>query len=194
MRAHHLKAYPWCKAANLAEATLRGFLACRTRTLNDETYVQLAEAAAEITGRNVSASELRGELPKVVEIALRHYVGARDEVHLIDEDEAIDYVEAPPGYAKASAAMVRGESMRPTFEPGDILFFRRKEDPAALKELPARPVIAQVRDGPLYVKQLLPGTRRGRFHLLSINPSTAPIQNQVVDSIARVGWVKSSDR
>jgi len=189
-KVHSLKVFPWTKAAGLSEATLRGFLAARTRTLSDETYVQLAEAASEILGRTISAGELRGEMPRAVEVPLRHYVGAGDEVHIIDTEDAIDYVEAPPGYAKGSAAVVRGESMRPTFDDGDMLFFRKREDPPAFKDMPLRPVIVEVLDGALYVKKMLPGTKRGRFHLLSVNPLTPVLQDQAVESIARIGWIK----
>ena len=190
IKTHSLKVLPWCTAAGLNEASLRGFLAKRTRSLSDETYVLLADAAAELLGRAVTAAELRGELPRTVEVPLRHYVGAGDEVHIIDGDEAIDYVEAPPGYAKGAAAIVRGESMRPTYDPGDLLFFRRREDPPAFKELPPRPVIVQIKDGRLLVKKLLPGTKRGRYHLLSVNPLTPVLQDQAVESIARIGWIK----
>lgn len=190
IKAHSLKVLPWCTAAGLNEASLRGFLAKRTRSLSDETYVLLADAASEMLARSVTAAELRGELPRTVEVPLRHYVGAGDEVHIIDGDEAIDYVEAPPGYAKGSAAIVRGESMRPTYDPGDLLFFRRRESPPSFKDLPPRPVIVQVKDGRLLVKKLLPGTKRGRYHLLSVNPLTPVQQDQVVESIARIGWIK----
>ena len=189
-KIHSLKVFPWTKAAGLSEATLRGFLAGRTRTLSDETYVQLAEAAAERLGRDVSAGELRGEIPRTLSVPVRHFVGAGDEVHIIDGDEPIDYTDGPPGYAMGAAVIVRGESMRPTFDPGDMLFFRIREDPPAFKDLPARAVIVQVKDGPLYVKKLLPGTKRGRYHLLSVNPQMPLLQDQPVESIARIEWIK----
>ena len=113
-----------------------------------------------------------------------------DEVHIIDGDEPLDYTDGPPGYAMGAAVIVRGESMRPTFDPGDMLFFRIREDPPAFKDLPARAVIVQVKDGPLYVKKLLPGTKRGRYHLLSVNPQMPLLQDQPVESIARIEWIK----
>lgn len=189
-RDNHLKISPWSEAAGLAEATVRGFLAGRTRTLSDETYVQLAEAAAEKLGRVVAAGELRGELPRAVLVPMQHYVGAGDEVHIIESDGPIDYVEAPPGYAMGSAAKIKGESMQPTFDPGDIIFFKEREEPPQGKKMPTRPVIVEVRDGPLLVKFLLPGTKRGRYHLLSQNPRNPVIQDQTVESIARIGWIR----
>lgn len=183
-----LKVFPWTQEAGLSEATVRGFLADRSRTLSDETYELLAEAASRLLGRTVSASLLRGIPPAPVEIELAHYAGAGDEVHLFDGDGGLDWVPAPPGFEKGAAVVVRGDSMRPLFDDGDMLFYRKREAPP--KEPTKRAVIVQVTNGPLYVKKLLPGSRRGRFHLLSINPLTAPLTDQHVESIARIGWVK----
>lgn len=131
-----------------------------------------------------------------LETPVRHYVGAGDEVHLFDgesDSEAVDYTPAPPGFEreKGAAVTVRGDSMRPYYEPGDMLFFRFRYDfPSSPKDLPQRPVIVQVKDGPLYVKKMLPGTRKGRFHLLSVNPLTPILQDQAVESFAYIEWVK----
>ncbi len=54
-------------------------------------------------------------------------------------------------------------------------------------------VFVQVKNGPLYVKKLLPGSKRGRYHLLSVNPLTPVLQDQPIDSIARIGWIKPSE-
>lgn len=133
------------------------------------------------------------DLPQV---PVRHYVGAGDEVHPFDDggdDDAIDWEDAPPGFNRrtGSAVIVKGESMRPIFDPGDMLFFKeRRNPPTAAKDLPSRPVIVQTASGTLYVKKLLPGTKRGRFHLLSINPLVPPLQDQPVESFAYIEWVK----
>ncbi|WP_020697441.1 S24 family peptidase [Reyranella massiliensis] len=124
---------------------------------------------------------------------IRHYVGAGDEIHIINEDGPIDETDAPPGYGweTGGAAVVRGDSMRPYFDPGDILFFRhRRSPPASAKALPVRPVIVYTSSGALYVKKLLPGTKKGRFHLLSLNPLTPALQDQPVESFAYIEWVK----
>lgn len=127
---------------------------------------------------------------------IAHYVGAGDEVHLFDDagtDTVIDYTPSPPGFERAegAAVIVRGESMRPIYDPGDLLFFRRRLDPPrSPRDLPVRPVIVEVKGGRLFVKKLLPGTQKGRFHLLSINPLTPPLQDQPVESIAYIEWVK----
>jgi hypothetical protein len=149
--------------------------------------------------RGAGPGGVRPVLPDIVPddghratVPIRHYVGAGDMVHLIDDDSPLGDTAAPPGYEKGSAVVVRGESMMPIFQPGDVLFFRLREDPPK-KELPLRAVIVQLTDGPLYLKKLLPGTKRGLFHLISVNPTTQPILDANVESIARVGWVKPAD-
>lgn len=154
-----------------------------------ELAAVLGVSAPELLGRPVSLRPAQ-EVPQT---PIKHYVGAGDEVHLFDGDDAFDETPAPPGFEgdKGAAAIVRGESMRPIYDPGDMLFFRfRFDPPATAKDMPSRPVIVQVKDGPLYVKKLLPGTRKGRFHLLSINPLTAVLQDQLVESFAYIEWVK----
>lgn len=192
MDSNELAPKAWCRAAGLSEGALWPFLVGkRTNALGDDTYEALAEAATDIVGRKVRAGELRGEPPRDAKIPLQHYVGAGDEVHIFDGDLAIDYVEAPPGFSTAAAAIVRGDSMRPTFDHGDVLFFRIIEKPP--KDPPMRPVIVKVKDGPLLVKKLLPGSKRGRYHLLSINPLTPALTDQPIESIARIGWIKPAE-
>lgn len=151
----------------------------------------LGLSSAELLGKPV-ALRPRSEVPQT---AIRHRVGAGDEVHLFEgesDSEALDYTDAPPGFEreKGSAVQVTGDSMRPIYEEGDLLFFRFRFDPPSLKDLPERPVIVQIKDGPLFVKKLLPGTRKGRYHLLSINPLTRAMQDQDVESFAYIEWVK----
>jgi hypothetical protein len=125
-------------------------------------------------------------------VPVQHFVGAGDEVHLFDDDARVDTTSAPPGYENGSAVIVRGDSMRPTFQPGDLLFFRQREEPPK-KDTPLRAVIVQVTDGPLLLKKILPGTKRGLFHLISVNPTTPEMLDRHVDSIARIGWIKPSE-
>lgn len=151
-------------------------------------WAWLLEGGPLPDGKKTAAEDDHREVP------IAHYVGAGDQVILLDgHDSPIDYTPAPPGYErdKGAAVQVRGESMRPLYEPGDLLFFRARLDPPAFaKDVPNRPVIVQVKDGPLYVKRMLPGTRRGRFHLISVNPLTPILQDQPVESFALIEWVK----
>lgn len=191
MDARRLKVFPWCKAAGISEGTLRNFLNGDSDSLSDRSYELLA-AAADTTVANLrgeasapAAASRRKETPQV---ELRHYVGAGDVIHIIDGDGGIDWVDAPPGFEKGAAGQVRGDSMLPMFDDGDVIYWRRIEPPP--KDPPKRAVIVKVKDGPLYLKKLLPGTKRGRYHLVSINPVTRTLLDQPIEGIARIGWVR----
>lgn len=159
--------------------------------MSDRTYARLAAGATKLLERNVDASALRGDSPPPVQIPVHHYVGAGDEVYVIDGNDHIDYTEAPPGYEQGGAAIVRGDSGRPMFESGDVLFWRDQEPPP--KEATRRPVIVHLTDGRLFVKKLLPAPGKRIFHLLSINPTTPVLTDQEVECIARIGWVKPAE-
>ena len=73
-------------------------------------------------------------------------------------------------------------------EHGDLLFHRFMDpDP---RELVGKLVVAKLKDGRRFVKVLLAGTRRGRFTLASLNPSFAPMEDQAIEAVARIVWVK----
>jgi len=186
-----LKVQTWTKASGLSEAGVRAFLAARADSMSDRTYAKLAAGASKLLERRVDASALRGDSPPPIQIPVHHYVGAGDEVYIVDGDDNIDYTEAPPGYEQGGAAIVRGDSGRPMFESGDVLFWREQENPP--KEATRRPVIVYLTDGRLFVKKLLPAPGRNIYHLLSINPTTAVLTDQEVECIARIGWVKPAD-
>lgn len=220
LKVHNLSGRGISRAAGMSPSAASQFIQGNARSPKADTMRNFAKGATELLGRPVSTFELVGDKMRAEmfadfgghlpagpppkprptrddqpETPIRHYVGAGDEVHLFDGDggDAIDHTPAPPGFHRneGAAVIVRGESMRPIYDPGDMLFFRHRRDPPATpKELPIRAVIVQVKTGPLYVKKLLPGTKKGRFHLLSINPLTPIMQDQVVESFAYIEWVK----
>lgn len=189
---NRLKVQTWTKAAGMSESVVRHFLEGRSESMSDRTYARLAAGATKLLERAIDPSALRGDPPPAAEVPIHHYVGAGDQVFPIDgNDDAIDYTEAPPGYQDGGAAIVRGESMRPLFEPGDIVFWRRLERPPT--EATKRAVIVQVKDGPLLLKKVLPGTKKGFYYLLSLNPTTPVMNDQPVEAIARIGWVRPAE-
>ena len=182
-----LKKAPWEKASGLSEGTVRGFLN-RANTMTDDTYEKLAAGAAEILGRDVKAAELRGEAPSDAKVPVRSYVGAGGEVIAIEDQEPIDWVPAPPGMENAEATEVRGNSMRPLYHDGDLLFHIRRID-IDLGEYEGEVVVTQVKDGGRLVKILKPGSRRNRFTLESVNQAFDPIHDQQLDWIGPIEWV-----
>lgn len=119
---------------------------------------------------------------------VEHYIGAGDEIHLFPGGNSpIDDLEAPPGFEKGAAGIVRGDSM-PPFDDGDVIVWREKES-APVKNMPKRAVVVELADGRFFFKKLLPA-EKGRYHLVSTNPTTPAVLNQKIETIARVGWVK----
>lgn len=184
-----LKVQTWTTASGMSESVVRHFIDGDSESMGDRTYAKLAAGATKLLGRTITAAMLRGELPPAVEIEIRHMIGAGDEIHVIEGDGGFEYTEAPPGFEQAGAGIVRGDSMRPTYETGDVLFWRHIGPPPS-GDPPKRAVIVQVKNGPLFVKKLLQGTKKGRFHLISVNPITPILPDQPVDSIAHIEWVK----
>lgn len=131
----------------------------------------------------------KSERPKGASIEITHSVGAGDQVFPVPGDSPLGYITAPPGYENGGAVAIRGDSGRPLFDDTDLLFFKTWEPPPSPRKLPRRPVIIELEDGRSFLKVLMPGTRKGAYHLLSINQAVAPIYDVVVTAIARIGWV-----
>lgn len=182
INAHHLVRSTWAREAGVSETSLRWFLSGKTRSLNEETYRKLA------ANRKVPIGVLRGEESGIPEVPVRSYVGAGAEVVPFDEDDPIDIVEAPPGMEESEAMVVRGDSGRPMFADGDVLF------PAPPSTEIARHigsvVVLQLRDGRRTLKRLLRGSKKDRWRLISVNPDVPPLEDQIVSWVAPIPWVK----
>ncbi len=192
LEAHGLEPKALCRAAGLSESALWPFLNNKTHALRDDTYEALAEGAAKMLHKPIEAALLRGQAPSGAEVPVAGKVGAGAEIIPFDHDDlALDYVTAPPGFELGRAYIVSGDSMWPVYEERDLLFVKEREEPA--RRPTKRPVIVKLREGAIFVKKLLPGTKRGRFHLLSVNPSAKTLDDQSVEWIERIGWILPAD-
>lgn len=126
------------------------------------------------------------------EIPVRSTVGAGDIVHPLDDDGPIDYTPAPPDMEGAEATLVRGKSMEPLYHDGDLLFHRRIT--VDLSRLRGEIVVAQVMNGPRYVKVLQPGRKKGTFNLASINKASRLLTDRTLEWAAPIVWVKKRQR
>lgn len=116
-------------------------------------------------------------------LAVLSYVGAKAEV--FPSDDAIDEIDPPPECPpEAFAVIVRGDSMWPIFEDGDILVCVAAEPNALL----GRRAIVDLEDGRRLVKQLQPGSSPATYNLVSHNAE--PILNATVVRTARIIWHK----
>lgn len=153
--------------------------------------------AAELYARRfgVSLSWLltgRGEPKGNAQCAIVGFVGAGATViapPASESSEAIDQTDAPPGLTTdAAAVVVRGDSMWPTCEDGDLLFYdERTTDPMRLIN---KLCICWAADGRVLIKRLRRGSALGLFTLDSANVNMPPIQDIRLDFAAPVLWIK----
>lgn len=189
MTRKQLRAFPWATAAKVNEATVRNFLAGRTDSLNDSTYAKLARAA------DVSVAELIGEEIPPTELPLWGYAGAGEIVHPFDGDEPVplETVEAPPGLKNGAAVIVRGDSMLPRMQDGDVIFFELREMPPERllnEECVVRLAAGRDSPGPILVKKLTRGTKKNRYHLVSVNPAVPVMEDRAVAWAAAIMWIR----
>lgn len=131
---------------------------------------------------------VRHDRPAGGTIEITHVVGAGDHVYPVPGDSPLGYIPAPPGYEAGGAVAIRGDSMAPLYCDKDLLFYRGWEMPPSHRRISDRPVLIELADGRSLLKRLLPGSKAGRFHLASLNPSTPIILDVTVRTIARIGW------
>jgi hypothetical protein len=190
LKGAELHILPLAKTAGLGEATVRGFLAGRTRTLSDETYERLADAASRMLRRRVLAGELRGEKPAGRPVTVGHCIKPGDHIVALDDGDPALVIIAPPGCEEGHAAVVQGDHESPAYENGDVVFWSTEEE----KPSPSRRlVVARLKTGERLLKKILPGTMAGLFHLISVNPATPPLVDQEVEAISRVVWHKPAE-
>lgn len=184
MKERGLSVLGWAKRAGISEGGLRDFLSGRNATLTDRTYAALAQAV------DTTVDVLRGDSLPPAEIPLWGHAGAGDAVHPFDGEERtpLEMVEAPPGLRDGGALIVKGDSMLPRWADGDVLFFETAQRPPS--EMLNRICVLRVKNGPYLVKRLTPGTRRGRYHLVSVNPAMPVLKDQAVEWAAAIAWTR----
>lgn len=193
LTVHKLSQRALCKAAGLSPSAINNFMLGHAESPKADTYDKMAAGATKLLGHPVSVAELRGLKVQAIEIPVRSFVGAGDEVVIIPEDEApVGWVSPPPGLEDGEATQVRGRSMMPLFHEGDVLYHRRLvHDPSTFR---GEVVVAQVRNGKRYVKLLERGSRKGRYHLVSINPAFPTHEDQQLDWVGPIEWVQKRKR
>lgn len=118
-------------------------------------------------------------------VPLMGYVGAGQAVFPIN-DGGQDLIE---GHADAPnstvAAVVRGDSMLPTFQDGWIIYWSRHLPPS---DMINKLCVAQLSDGRILIKTLRRGSAAGFWTLVSLNASD--IEDVAVDWAAPIDWIK----
>jgi DNA-binding XRE family transcriptional regulator len=109
------------------------------------------------------------------------YIGAGAEVFPVDDypqGGGMEMVEPPPGVPNCVAARIRGDSQWP-LRDGWTVFWHREQEGIA-EDCIGKLCVVQVHEGPLLLKELMRGSRPGKWTLQSWN---APVRQDV-----RVDW------
>lgn len=167
--------------AGLSESAVRDVLG-RTDDPRIGTLHAIAEAL-QIPFADVTGSE---------RVPLLGEIGAGGSVAYFNEEvDAEEWVPRPPlAPGPLMALVVRGDSMLPKYEPGDIIYVRRDHD-GVLPAYLGRYCAVHLADNGTYLKILAPGTQAGRYTLRSLN--AADMENVEVVWAAPVAFVKPRD-
>jgi len=133
--------------------------------------------------------------PVAAEVPIFGYAGAREAVDVLEDGQhtAIDRLQLPSVADGHAAIIVRGESMRPVYNPGDILLFRSPSvRPWPLEQVLGRDCVVVTEQGRAYVKRTRQGREAGVVDLISYNPAVEPIYDVRLRWAAPVEWVRRS--
>jgi SOS-response transcriptional repressor LexA len=117
------------------------------------------------------------------------YVGAGAEVLPIDDHEkgaGLDEIDPPfDGLSSSTVAVrVKGNSMAPAFDEGDVLLYDR-QDNGDLLHLIGKKCIVALKDKRIFVKELK-RTPAGEIYLYSINAESEPLFGVEIEWAAKV--------
>ncbi|WP_072379979.1 LexA family transcriptional regulator [Novosphingobium sp. NDB2Meth1] len=167
-------------AAGLSQTAVRDVLD-RTENPGIGTLHRIAEAL-QVPFEQISGTD---------GVPLVGHIGAGGSVAYFRDDEEFEMVPRPPlAPGPLVALVVRGESMLPKYEAGDIVFIRRDHD-GVLPQYIGRYCAVHLADNGTYLKQLAPGSEPGKYTLRSLN--AADMENVEVVWASPVLYVKPRD-
>lgn len=107
----------------------------------------------------------RGQ-PKVAEaLQITQHIGAGAQIIPFPDQGTLDEVDLPGNLAGCDAAVIRGDSM-PPFQPGWVLAWRQRTD-GVMREDIGKLCVVDVKKGPMLVKVLREGSKKGLWTLES---------------------------
>lgn len=129
--------------------------------------------------------------PSTIVVPIVGYVSAGSEIHCFPIDDhakgsGIEEIPAPPGMLNGIAVIVRGDSMAPKYDDGEVLFVEKTVYDIA--SLIGEHCYIQLPDGRCYVKKLQYGSRPGLYTLISYN--APPIIDVPVERAYPIAYTK----
>lgn len=157
-----------------------GRLEAGKRKLTVDWMTSLAQALG--VGMTELLAPDRGTVPMV------GLVGAGEVIFSVDDHmkgAGLEEVERPHGASRSTVAVrVRGESMRPAYRDGDLLYYDRQSN-GDLDHLVGHDCIVKLTDGRTLVKELRKSN--GRYWLHGHNSD--PLLDVEIEWAAKVKWV-----
>jgi DNA-binding XRE family transcriptional regulator/phage repressor protein C with HTH and peptisase S24 domain len=128
-----------------------------------------------------------GQAPRAVTVV--GHVGSDGQVSLDDNKAAgAPTIEVPASEAlSAVAIVVRGDSLYPVYQDGDVIFYALEASNDEQAFL-GRECVVKLARGPTLLKRVMRGSERGSYLLLSHNGS--PVDNARLDWASPVRWIK----
>lgn len=117
------------------------------------------------------------------------YIGAGGSVIFEDLGNDETVLRPPNVSMKLVALVVRGDSMLPKYNDGDIIYIGRDHD-GVLPDYIGRDCAVRLTTGETYIKQLMKGSEEGRFTLISLN--APPMENVEVQWATPVAFIMPS--
>lgn len=148
----------------------------------DESLVEPLEAAEQSTPLNGGTKSLFTVVP------IAGYVGAGASVYPVEGDTAGHggYIKAPRGFGAMEALIVRGDSMAPAYENGDVIYFNGQPAELPIRET-GKAYVVRLVDGRMLLKLVTP-SGNGRYLLTSWN--APPIQDAEIESAFKVRYIR----
>ncbi|MFG1370722.1 S24 family peptidase [Xanthobacter oligotrophicus] len=129
-----------------------------------------------------------GDQPESFAVRLLGWVGAAESWHPLDSED--EYVEISLYDEDAIALEVRGMSMAPVYNPGDVIVCSRKYGHDISRAI-GKDCVVQTTDGELLVKKLLRDSSSSKlFRLRSYNTSIEDREHVALEWAAPVSLVK----
>ncbi len=172
------------------------------------TQAQLAEQAGckqadvfRIESGEVSHSKYLAPLLKVLQLSdeiramipVVGYVGAGAEVFPIDDHtkgDGFEEIEAPPGMLNGIALIVRGNSMTPKYDDGEVIYIEKTV--FSVDGLIGENCYIQLSDGRCFLKKLQYGSKPGLYTLISYN--APPIMDVPIERAYPIAFTRPKYR
>jgi phage repressor protein C with HTH and peptisase S24 domain len=158
MKAKGFSGRSLSRKAGLSESAVRDILG-KTENPGLGTLYKIAEAL-HIPVENITGS---------AKVPLLGEIGAGGLVAYFKDDEEAEYVPRPPlAPGPLMALRVKGDSMLPKYEEGDVIYIRREHE-GVMPQYIGRYCAVHLTDNGTYLKILAQGSTPGRYTLRSLN-------------------------